>query len=319
MNDAHHWQPTATLEVIKLRMQVYQQIRQFFAARGVLEVETPILSAGSVPEPAIEPFYTYYHTHVAKQLFLQTSPELAMKRLLAAGSGAIYQICKVFRDGEAGRWHNPEFTMLEWYRPHFTVDALLDEIDALLQRLLHTSELERVNYCDIFEQHTDLHPLYTELTILQKYVSRFGIDGKSFDRDTCLQLILSQEIEPYLAQIHPLAIINFPATQAALACKHPDDPLLAERFEIYVQGVELANGFQELIDPVEQEQRFELDLVKRHASKQKVYPLDEHFLAALYAGMPATCGVAIGVDRLLMLMSKSGHICEVLAFSIENA
>jgi|JFJP01.1.fsa_nt_gi elongation factor P--(R)-beta-lysine ligase len=319
MNYAHSWQPTATLEVVKLRMQVYQQIRQFFAARGVLEVETPILSAGSVPEPAIEPLYTYYHTHVAKQLFLQTSPELAMKRLLAAGSGAIYQICKVFRDGEAGRLHNPEFTMLEWYRPHFTVSELLDEIDELLQLLLHTSELERVDYCDIFEQHTDLHPLHTPLEILQKYVLRFGIEGQQLDRDSCLQLILSQEVEPYLAQIHPLAIINFPASQAALACKHPENPLLAERFEVYVQGVELANGFQELTDPVEQEQRFEADLVKRHALKLGVYPLDEQFLAALHAGMPPTSGVAIGLDRLVMLLTKAKHIREVLTFSIENA
>jgi len=319
MNYAYHWQPTATLEVVKLRMNVYQQIRQFFAARGVLEVETPILSAGSVPEPAIEPLYTHYHTHAVKQLFLQTSPELAMKRLLAAGSGAIYQICKVFRDGESGRWHNPEFTMLEWYRPHFTVDELLSEIDALLQLLLQTPELEKVDYCDIFEQHTDLDALHTPLDILQKYVSRFGIDGQHLDRDVCLQLILSQEIEPYLAQIHPLAIINFPATQAALARKHPENPLLAERFEIYVRGVELANGFQELTDPLEQEQRFEADLVKRHALKQGVYPLDEHFLAALHAGMPPTSGVAIGLDRLLMLLTQSGHIREVLTFSIENA
>lgn len=319
MNHIHHWQPTATLETIKLRMQLYQQVRQFFASRGVLEVETPILSEGSVPEPAIEPLFTYYHTSTPKQLFLQTSPELAMKRLLAAGSGAIYQICKVFRDGEAGRWHNPEFTMLEWYRPYFTVTELLDEIDALLQLLLQTSALEQVDYCDIFEQHIDLHPLHTELAILQKYVSRFGIDGRQLDRDTCLQLILSQEIEPYLAQIHPLAIVNFPASQAALAQKHPNNPLLAERFEIYVQGIELANGFQELIDPIEQEQRFEADLVKRHALKQGVYPLDEHFLAALHVGMPPTCGVAIGLDRLLMLMTRAGHIRDVLSFSIENA
>lgn len=319
MNYAYCWQPTATLEVIKLRMRMYQQIRQFFAARGVLEVETPILSNGSVPEPAIEPFYTHYHTHITKPLFLQTSPELPMKRLLVAGSGAIFQICKVFRDGEAGRWHNPEFTMLEWYRPHFAVDALLDEIDELLQLLLHTTHLEQIDYCDIFEQYTEIHPLYTSLEELQKYVSRFGLETKSLNRDTCLQLILSQEIEPYLAQMHPVAIVHFPASQAALARKHPENPLLSERFEVYVQGVELANGFHELTDPVEQEQRFEEDLVKRHEANQGVYPLDEHFLAALHVGMPPTSGVAIGLDRLLMLMVKAGHIREVLAFSIENA
>ncbi|MEZ5673396.1 MAG: EF-P lysine aminoacylase EpmA [Thiotrichaceae bacterium] len=319
MNHIHHWQPTATLETIKLRMQLYQQVRQFFASRGVLEVETPILSEGSVPEPAIEPLFTYYHTATPKQLFLQTSPELAMKRLLAAGSGAIYQICKVFRDGKRGVGIILSLPCWNGIVHISRLRDLLDEIDALLQLLLQTSTLEQVDYCDIFEQHIDLHPLHTELAILQKYVSRFGIDGKQLDRDTCLQLILSQEIEPYLAQIHPLAIVNFPATQAALAQKHPDNPLLAERFEIYVQGIELANGFQELIDPIEQEQRFEADLVKRHALKRGVYPLDEHFLAALHVGMPPTCGVAIGLDRLLMLMTRAGHIRDVLSFSIENA
>lgn len=314
------WQPTASLDTLRLRAQLYSHIRHFFAARQVMEVETPILAAGCVPEPLLEPLYTHYHGPGAKRLFLHTSPELAMKRLLAAGSGPIYQITKVFRDNEMGRWHNPEFTLLEWYRPGFNQADLIQEVDELLQTLLHSAPAERLSYCTLFEQQVGLHPLHTPLSTLHEYVKPWGIDSVShWDRESCLQLILTEQIEPQLGHHRPLVIVDFPASQAALARKKPTDPTLAERFEVYIQGIELANGFYELTDPIEQRQRFEQDLLKRTMLNQPTYPLDERFLAALAAGLPDCAGVALGLDRLLMLITKASHIQEVLAFPINYA
>ena len=306
------WQPTASVKMLQLRAELYQDIRKFFRTRQVLEVETPILSTGSVPEPTIEPLYTHYSDNKT-QLFLQTSPELAMKRLLAAGSGAIFQISKAFRDNEIGRWHNPEFSMLEWYRPKFKQDDLIREIDEFLQILLHCKPAECISYCTLFEQHTSLNPLHASLRELQGYVQGMQ-DTESLERDTCLQLILAQQIEPKLGENCPTIITDFPASQAALARKKMDNPQLAERFEVYVQGIELANGFYELTDPIEQRQRFEQDLVTRQRLNLPTHPLDEDFLAALKAGLPDCSGVAVGLDRLLMLITGAKHIHEVLAF-----
>ncbi len=312
-----NWQPSALLETLRLRASLYQQIREFFYERKVLEVETPIFSAACVPDQHIEPFHSQYHGPNPKRLFLHTSPELAMKRLLAADIGAIFQITKVFRDEEAGRWHNPEFTLLEWYRPGFNQDDLIQEISQLLQTLLHCPPAEVLTYCAAFEQYTGLHPLNSSLSILQDYTSQFGL--QDLDRDTCLQLIFSHKIEPKLT--HLTVIKDFPATQAALARKRLDNPELAERFEVYMQGIELANGFYELTDPVEQRQRFEQDLAKRRALNLATYPIDERFLAALESesGLPDCAGVALGLDRLLMLMVGASHINQVLAFPVDSA
>ena len=311
------WQPTAHLETLRKRARLYNNIRQFFADRQVLEVETPILSSGCVPDPHIEPFWTDYHGPNPKRLFLHTSPELAMKRLLAADSGAIFQITKVFRDGEAGRWHNPEFSLLEWYRPGFNQADLIQEVEQLLHQILHSPPAERLSYCAVFEQQTGLHPLHSSLLSLQNYASQFGIQKvHHLDRDTCLQLIFSHQIESHLGQNCPSVIMDFPASQAALARKRVDNPQLAERFEVYIQGIELANGFYELTDPVEQRQRFKQDLAKRQALNLPTYPLDERFLSALEAGLPDCAGVALGLDRLLMLITGATHIDEVLTFPI---
>ena len=314
------WQPTTKLSMLHLRAHLYHDIRKFFADREVLEVETPILSAGCVPDHNIESFYTHYHGSNTRRLFLHTSPELAMKRLLAAGSGAIFQISKVFRDSEEGRWHNPEFSLLEWYRPGFNQDNLIQEVDELLQTLLHCPVAERYSYCTLFEQYTGLHPLHSSLSALQTYASQFGIqEVQRLKRDVCLQLILSHQIETQLGQTRPTVITHFPASQAALARKCVDNPQLAERFEVYVQGIELANGFYELTDPIEQRQRFEQDLAKRQALNLPTHPLDERFLAALEAGLPDCAGVALGLDRLLMLIAGVSHIHEVLVFPIDCA
>ncbi|MCK5716969.1 MAG: EF-P lysine aminoacylase GenX [Thiomargarita sp.] len=304
------WHPTASLNALHVRADLYANIRDFFKSRHVLEVETPILSAACVPDPMIEPIHT-------DTLFLHTSPELAMKRLLAAGSGAIFQITKVFRQEESGRWHNPEFSLLEWYRPDFSQDDLIQEVDEFLQTLLQCPPAECVTYCEVFEQYTGLHPLHSALSDLQNYAAKFGL--QDLDRDTSLNLILSHDIESHLGHQAPLVIKDFPSSQAALARKRTDNPQLAERFEIYIKGIELANGFYELTDPIEQRQRFEQDLAKRRLLNLPLYPLDERFLAALSAGIPDCSGVAIGLDRLLMIMMGASHINDVLAFPIDYA
>lgn len=311
------WQPAADFSLLRLRAQAYAQIRAFFAAREVLEVETPLLCSACAPELHIQPFATAYHGpgSSAHPLYLQASPELAMKRLLAAGSGPIFQLCKAFRDGESGRLHNPEFSLLEWYRPDFDHHRLMDEVDDLLEHLLGSLRAERLSYVEVFLAETGLHPLTVELGALREYAARWG--AAEWDRDTCLQLILSHEIEPRLGRGCPTFIYDFPASQASLARLTADG--LAARFEVYVDGVELANGFHELTDAQEQRARFLADLARRRALGWLEPPLDERFLAALAHGLPDCAGVALGVDRLLMLRAGMRDIREVLAFPLARA
>ena len=313
------WQPVAHIDMLRRRATLYQQIREFFQQRNVLEVETPILSAAAVPEPSIEPLHTTLNQQHRR--FLQTSPELAMKRLLAAGSGAIYQISKVFRDEEDGRWHQPEFTLLEWYRPHFTPAQLCEEVDQLLQQTLKTAPAETRRYADILMDYTGLSVTEASLKDWQRAAAQAGAhQAETLNRDQCLQLIMSLNIEAQLGLKAPLFIIDFPSSQAALARRCTDDERFAERFELYVQGVELANGFHELADADEQRQRFIADLQTRQAQQQAVHPLDERFLAALQDGQFPDCsGVALGLDRLLMLQTGSQHIREILAFPSDRA
>lgn len=314
MTDSH-WQPNASLVHLQRRAALYQQIRQFFAQRNVLEVETPILSRAAVPEPSIEPLHTQFSGQ--QQLYLQTSPELPMKRLLAAGSGAIFQICKVFRDDELGRWHNPEFSLLEWYRPDFSQMDLIHEVSALLQVVLGCPLVEIISYEQVFKTYLHIHPLQCALSDLHQLLQPLGLtDVTQYDRDTCLQLLMSSRIELQLPTTHPIAIKDFPASQAALARKNPENPDYAERFEFYFKGVELANGFHELTDPIEQRQRFEQDLQKRKDNGQPILPIDEAFLTALEVGLPDCSGVALGLDRLLMLSLDAEHIEDVLSFSV---
>lgn len=302
-----NWQPTANLDTIRQRAYLYNHIRKFFAERQVLEVETPILSGACVPDVNMEPIYT-------DKYYLQTSPELAMKRLLASGSGAIFQITKAFRDAEIGRWHNPEFSILEWYRPGFKAADLIGEIDELLQSLLKTPAAERISYCAAFQKYTCLDALDCPISELKQYCAQLGFKAKT-ERDTYLQFIFSQQIETQLNK--PTVITDFPASQAALARKRADNPKLAERFEFYIEGIELANGFYELTDPIEQRQRFEQDLAKRQKLNLPLHPIDERFLAALEAGLPECSGVALGLDRLLMLIMGVSDIKQVLTFPID--
>jgi len=313
------WQPGASLEILHCRAKLYARIRGFFAERHILEVETPILASSCAPETGINPFVTHYHGSNSRPLYLQSSPELAMKRLLAAGSGAIFQLTRAFRDGEAGRWHNPEFSLLEWYRPDFNQDLLMNEVEEFLCDVADFPLARRCSYRDLFQQTLQFDPLDISLSKLQALVyQKTAYNADQTDRDTCLQLILSHCIEPSLGFETPVIVYNFPASQAALARLNPHDPQVAERFEVYFKGVELANAFHELTDPIEQRHRFEQEIIKKNQDHTLYSPLDERFLAALDAGLPDCAGVAIGIDRLLMLLTNSNTLDKILTFSIER-
>lgn len=325
------WHPTATQENLQARATILAALRDFFAVRGVLEVETPILSAAAATAPHLQSLTTQYTGPGAphgRELFLQTSPEFAMKRLLAAGSGPIYQICKAFRNGEAGRLHNPEFTMLEWYRPGFNQHTLMDEVEALVTSLLAdiiTAPAERITYADAFGRYAGVDVHKATLAELQDCARESGIAAvpglDDHDRDAWLDLLLTHVVEPQLGHGRLCFIHDYPAAQAALARirHHPPAPPVAERFELYVNGVELASGYHELLDGQEQRRRFERDKALRRAAQIADVPLDENLLAALEQGLPACAGVAVGVDRLVMLACGATDISEVVAFPIDRA
>jgi len=289
-----------------------------------MEVETPILSAAAITDPHIESFATRYtgpgHAD-GMPLYLHTSPEFPMKRLLAAGAGPIYQLCKVFRQGEAGRRHNPEFTLLEWYRPAFDHHALMEEVAELVCPLLGLDgkTVAKLSYREAFLQHAAIDPLEAPLAALQERARALGIGGfeGEAERDVWLDLILTHAVEPQLGRDGLCFVHDYPASQAALARLSPSDSRVAERFELYYQGVELANGFHELADSDEQRKRFEAELATRKGLGMEVVPMDERLLGALEV-FPDCAGVALGVDRLVMLAVGAASLAEVMAFTIDN-
>lgn len=317
------WRPTASIEALRLRAGMLATIRAFFAAREVLEVETPLLASAPVTDPHLQALSCRYRGPGAdegRDLYLQTSPEFAMKRLLAAGSGPVYQICKAVRDGEAGRRHNPEFTILEWYRPGWDHHRLMDEIDALLAAILGTRPGERLSYAETFERHAGFDPHREPDRALRARVAALGVrSAAGLGRDDLLDLVLTHLVEPRLGHCQPSFVSDYPASQAALARVRPGDPPLAERFEVFVEGLELANGYHELTDPAAQRQRFERDLEARRAAGLPEVPVDERLLGALEHGLPDCAGVALGLDRLLMLAAGTRDIADVLAFPISRA
>ncbi len=297
--------------------------RQYFDARGVLEVETPILSSSAVSDPQIESLTTQI-AGLPSRSYLCTSPEYAMKRLLAAGSGDIYQICKVFRDAECGRWHNPEFTLIEWYRLGFDDAGLMSEVDALARTLLAPHRLlppaERLSYADAMQRHAGVDPHRADDQDLAAAATRHGVMcGAELDRDARLDLLMGLIVGPRLGRERPCFIVDYPASQASLARLKPGLPLVAARFEFYIDGLELANGFHELKDGAEQRSRFDQDLLLRRARGQVEPPLDERMLAALNAGMPECAGVALGFDRLVAVAMGAAQLADVMAFNIGNA
>jgi lysyl-tRNA synthetase class 2 len=323
------WQSTLTWQNAQKRAKILQQIRQFFAERNVCEVETPALSQGTVTDVYLDAITCKYDFladspagHSTK-LFLQTSPEFHMKRLLASGYGCIYQIAKAFRHEESGRNHNPEFTMLEWYRIGFDQFELMYEVAELLQTVLAGDKALFTSYQNIFIETVSIDPLaatFDELVeVLNKYdkAADWLIDMN--DADLLLQFIFTDSIEPTIGLNEPQFIYDFPIAQASLAKTSTDDPRVAQRFECYFKGIELVNGFNELTDAKEQVSRFEEDNVKRKEQGLVVKPIDSNFIAALRNGLPECSGVALGIDRLVMLALDIKDISEVQSFSIERA
>jgi lysyl-tRNA synthetase class 2 len=319
------WRPLAARSTLQARARLYAGVRRFFAEAGVLEVETPIASAAGTTDPALASLATSWCGGGARRpLWLQTSPEHAMKRLLAGGAGPVFQICKVFRDGERGRLHHPEFSLLEWYRPGWDQRRLMSEVAALVRCVLGQPEmpLETLTYRDLFLSRLGLDPFRArtdELRECARAAGLAGVEGLGLDRDGWLDLLLTHRIEAGLGRGCVTFVHDYPASQAALARVRPDPEPVAERFEVYLEGLELANGFRELTDAREQRRRFERDLARRAATGRGAPPLDERFLAALEAGMPEASGVALGLDRLLMVITASSHIDQVLAFPVERA
>jgi elongation factor P--(R)-beta-lysine ligase len=312
------WLPSASIETLRARAALMAAIRDFFTRQGYLEVETPVLSAFGVTDVYLESLTVEC---LGKSYYLQTSPEYHMKRLLAAGSGPIFQLSRAFRDDEAGRWHNPEFTMLEWYRPGIKPDGMLEEIDLFLQSILNTKPLLIKTYQAAFEAACGMNPFDVNISVLKQCLTRFNLTNilapDESDIDQYLFLLMSHVVEPALAQYDgPVAVINFPITQAALA-RIQDN--VAERFEVYYQGIELANGFHELTDVDMQAARFEADNQKRTVLGRAPRAIDTRFLAAMAHGMPQSTGVALGVDRLLALLLQHHHIQTCLAFDVSRA
>jgi lysyl-tRNA synthetase class 2 len=311
--------------VLRLRARLLEKTRRFFSERGVLEVETPLLSAAGVTDLHIHSFRTRFRgpgAPGARELWLQTSPEYAMKRLLASGSGPIYQIARAFRDGESGSVHNPEFTLLEWYRPGLDHHTLMDEVDLLLGELLGTPPAERLSYAAAFKRHLGVDPHAASDGELVAAARERGLGEVGLahdDRDGWLALLMTHAVEPRLTPSRPSFLYDFPASQAALARIRPGRPALAERFEVYAGGLELANGYHELRDAREQRSRFENDLALRRERGLPEPPIDERLIAALEAGLPDCAGVALGFDRLLLVAAGLVSLDDVMAFSLDRA
>jgi lysyl-tRNA synthetase class 2 len=315
------WRPTATRERLALRASLLARTRAFFAARQVMEVDTPALVNAAVTDTHIHALSVDVTGGV--RMFLHTSPEYAMKRLLAAGMGDIYQICHVARGFEQSRVHNTEFTLVEWYRLGFDLGALMDEVEALVRELCSAHpalriSAQRLSYREVFAQHTGLDPLDATIAQLLEVVAHLGYRSAG-GRDELLDLIMGAVIGPKLGHACLTFVYGYPASQAALARLDPVDPRTAHRFELYMAGLELANGFHELAAADEQRARFAQDLHERQQRALPLHRMDERLLAALAAGLPDCAGVAVGFDRILMLAAGAAHIEEVLPFPTQTA
>ena len=312
MNDAS-WRPTTALDALKARADLLRSVRAFFDARGVLEVSTPLLAAYAVSDEHIDAIEVPGHG------WLQTSPEYHMKRLLAAGSGPIYQIARAFRHGEAGARHNPEFTLLEWYRPGFDLDALVDECLVLLGPLCGAGA-ERRRFRELFASVTGLDPLTAPAAELAACAERAGAPA-GLNGPQAVDYLMAVEVEAALDPAVLTVVSDFPGWAAALAqtTEDRDGAPVARRFEIYHRGLELANGYQELLDADEQARRFERDNDKRRATGKPTMAADPYLLAALRAGLPPCSGVALGLERLQMVLSGAGRIEQVWPFPFGRA
>lgn len=317
--------PSASFDSIRLRARLNALVRDFFAQRNVLEVETPIMSVAGNTDPNIASFTLEFGGRTdgaPRTRWLRTSPEFPLKRLLAAGIGDCYELGRVFRDGEAGGRHNPEFTMLEWYRIGWDHQRLIDETVELAQAALalvgRTAGVSKTSFRDLYLGKLGIDPLLATLEQLRNAGSDIAIDDAGLNRDDWLDLLMTHKLQPAFAQDQLLAVYDYPASQSALARIREEAPPVAERFELYLGPLELANGYHELNDAAEQRQRFERDQAVRRERGSTVPPLDERLLEVLPA-LPDCAGVALGVDRLLMALLGTQHIADVLAFDFGRA
>lgn len=322
--------PTASMETLCRRSQLLGEIRKFFEDRQFVHVETPLLSRDTVVDRYIEPVVVD-GTNVLEGdrgeggFFLQSSPEFAMKRLLASGATAIYQICKAFRKGEAGRRHNPEFTMLEWYRVGDDMTAGMKLLADFAMHMFQVENVETISYSDAFVKFAGVDPMAASIEDFKTSCETSQVDVSSFeneqDRDEWLNLIMSEIVEPKLGCSNPTIVFHYPASQSALAkvCADMDGHQVAERFELYVNGVELANGYHELLDANELERRNEKVNDQRASDGRERLPSQSEMLEAMRKGLPACSGVALGVDRLMMTMLKQDSVGDVIAFPIDRA
>lgn len=317
------WRPDASLALLQARAKLLADTRVFFAQERVMEVETPILAQASVTEVNIQSLQLsqVLGLHDKRSYFLQTSPEYAMKRLLAAGSGAIYQVARVFRQGEAGSRHNPEFSLLEWYQPGFSLMQLMQQVADYCCLILGPLELDFIAYRQAFKRYLGFDSeLISDSELADFGAQHFKLQSQ-LSRQQWLDLLMSQLIEPKLDGTKLSFVYDYPAAQAALAkvAKDADGVVVAQRFEVFYQGLELANGYDELLDAKEQRARFEHDRMERRHQGLADIPVDENLLSALASGLPDCCGVALGLDRLLMLAQKQNQIKQVLAFATDKA
>lgn len=325
--------PTASLETLRRRAELLRTVRQFFDERGFLEVETPLLSRDVVVDRHLDPFAMTLFVDPQQPangptFYLQTSPEFAMKRLLAAGATAIYQVCKAFRGGgEVGPWHNPEFTMVEWYRVGDDYAAGMQLLADLAEATLGRGPCRRLSYRDAFRETVGIDPMTASAAELAETAIVSGCLGgddaarlaADSDIDLLRDLILTGAIEPQLGKREPVVLYDYPASQSALARVRQDDVPIAERFELYVDGIELANGYHELLDPAVLRERNRLNNELRRADGKPVLPEESRLLAAMDHGLPACAGVALGFDRLVMVALGAKSIAEVTAFPIDRA
>ncbi len=326
MNESS-WQPTATRSAIEHRSEVVWRMRQFFHEQNFVEVHVPVISHDTVVDLNIEPvripaFALDCPEAGLSELYLQTSPEFAMKRLLASGMQAIYSIGPVFRAGERGALHNPEFTMVEWYRVDDDFAAGIALLDRLVQASLCSESAQVITYRQAFLNFAKIDPLLATVKELAELALQLelGVTGDwSDDTDTWLDLLFSEVVQPNLGLSSPTIVTHYPATQSALAKLSSEDPRTAERFELFIGGIELANGYHELLDPAELENRNQATEAKRRNVGKPGLPASSRLIEAMQAGIPPCSGCALGLDRLMMVATQAQSIDQVLAFPLERA
>lgn len=327
MNLHENWRPSASLNNIRLRAEIFGKVRRFFADRSVLEVETPLLGRYGSSHPEINHLHANYPLSCEESegrhvgLMLQSSPEHAMKRLLAAGTGSIFQICKAFRAGESDNTHNPEFTLLEWYRVEETHRTLMVEVGDLLSELVPGLTIIQVPFGDLFERHVGIDPHQCEMSELVRWMSarltQSSMTLAKLDKATAIDIIFSVAVQP---ELHALAacvmLFDYPEEMACNSRIGATSPRKAERFEVFLGGIEVANGYHEERSAAEQRARFDSENMRRISLGMSPVPVDEFLLSAIGCGLPPCAGVAVGIDRLLMFIANAKNIDEVLGFPL---